>query len=151
MDITLIRLSIISDIIGYAGYAFAPTGFLFTFSGAIASLGAIGIASSEASMTKLVPKSRTGELLGALGFLQAMARIVAPTVANLTYSWTVDTVPQLVFYGLAAAFGVAGLASVWARPDSTSIEMLDGIQGEGEEQGDSMLPMGRVGGHCENC
>lgn len=102
-------------------------------------------------MTKLVPKSRTGELLGALGFLQAMARIVAPTVANLTYSWTVDTVPQLVFYGLAAVFGVAGLASAWARPDSTSIDMLDGIQSEGEEEGESMLPMGRVGGHCENC
>jgi hypothetical protein len=78
LDIFLLRASIVSDTIGYVGYALAPTGALFTLSGAIASLGAIGLATSEACMTKLLPAAQTGELLGALGLLQALARIVAP-------------------------------------------------------------------------
>ena len=108
LDLFLLRASILSDAIGYIGYALAPTGFLFTLSGAIASLGAIGLATSEASMTKLLPTSQTGELLGALGFLQAMARIVTPTVASLVYSWTTKSFPQLVFWGIAVMFVVAG-------------------------------------------
>ena len=117
LDLFLIRVSILSDIIGYIGYATASTGSMFTLSGAVAALGAIGLASSEASMTKLVGSARTGELLGALGFLQAMARIVAPTIANLTYSWTVGKVPQLVFWGVAVCFVLAGAVTFWATPE----------------------------------
>lgn len=124
LDLLLIRTSILSDIIGYIGYALAPTGAFFTLSGAIAALGAIGLATSEASMTKLVGSAQTGELLGALGFLQAMARIVAPTIANLTYSWSVGKMPQLVFWGLAVCFVAAGVATFWAHP---------GVAGEGKE------------------
>lgn len=91
-------------------------------------------------MTKLIPKSQTGELLGALGFLQAMARIVAPTVANLTYSWTVDRAPQLVFWGIAIVFVVAGGVSILARPQAVSAEMV-GDDGEGEES-EAMVPIG---------
>ncbi|KAK7702711.1 hypothetical protein SLS57_011262 [Botryosphaeria dothidea] len=54
LDVFLLRVSIVSDVIGYIGYALAPTGPLFTTSGAVAALGAIGLATSEASMTKLV-------------------------------------------------------------------------------------------------
>ncbi|KAL8979948.1 MAG: hypothetical protein Q9177_006007 [Variospora cf. flavescens] len=118
LDLLLMRTSILSDIVGYVGYAIAPNGVLFTVSGVVAAFGAIGLATSEASMTKLVGGARTGELLGALGFLQAMARIVAPTVANLVYSWTVARVPQLVFWGVAACFTAAGLATFWARPNA---------------------------------
>ena len=115
LDLLLIRISVLSDVVGYIGYATASTGFLFTFSGAIAALGAIGLACSEASMTKLVGSAQTGELLGALSFLQALARIIAPTVVNLTYSWTVARAPQLVFWGLALCFVCAGVATFFAR------------------------------------
>lgn len=127
LDLFLIRVSILSDVIGYVGYAIASTGFVFTLSGAVAALGAIGLASSEASMTKLVGSSQIGELLGALGFLQAMARIVAPTIANLTYSWTVAKAPQLVFWGVAACFVAAGAVTFWATPEE------GGAKGDGEE------------------
>ena len=120
LDLTLIRISILSDIIGFIGYATAPTGFLFTLSGIVAAFGAIGLAISEASMTKLVGGARTGELLGALGFLQAIARIVAPTIANLTYSWTVAQVPQLVFWGVAVCFMTTLTLTFWARPETDS-------------------------------
>lgn len=119
LDLFLLRAAILSDIFGYVGYAIAPTGALFTLSGVFAALGAIGLATSEASMTKRVGSAQTGELLGALGFLQAMARIVAPTVASLTYSWTVSKFPALVFWGVAAAFVAAGVATCWIRPQET--------------------------------
>lgn len=117
--------------IGYIGYATASTGFFFTLSGAVAALGAIGLATSEASMTKLVGRARTGELLGAMGFLQAIARIVAPTIANFTYSWTVAKVPQLVFWGVAACFVAAGVVTLWAIPE---------MGGRGED-GEETVPL----------
>ena len=97
-------------------------------------------------MTKLMPKSRTGELLGALGFLQAMARIVAPTVANLTYSWTVDRAPQLVFWGIAVVFMAAGAVSWLPRPQATENFEHDGE----DEEGEAMVPVGGAK-HCANC
>ena len=120
LDVFLIRISILSDIIGYAGYAIAPTGTLFTLSGAVAALGAIGLSTSEASMTKIVGSEQTGELLGALAFLQAMARIIAPTVSSLIYSRTVSSTPALVFWGVAICFAAAGIATFWAVPDIDS-------------------------------
>ena len=120
LDLFLIRISILSDIAGYVGYAIAPTGTLFTLSGAVASLGAIGLSTSEASMTKILGSEQTGELLGALAFLQAMARIIAPTVASLVYSRTVSSTPALVFWGVAVCFGAAGIATFWAKPDTGS-------------------------------
>lgn len=118
LDLFLLRVAILSDVLGYIGYALAPTGTLFTLSGALSGLGAIGLATSEASMTKLADKAQTGELLGALGFLQAMARIVAPTIASLTYSLTVARIPALVLWGVAAGFLAAGIATFWIDPRS---------------------------------
>lgn len=144
-DIFLLRISILSDAIGYVGYALSSTGTLFTISGAIASLGAIGLATSEASMTKLLPASQTGELLGALGFLQALARIVAPTVASLTYSWTTDSFPQLVFWGIAVCFVVAGSAT-WFLKVETAQSLKKGS--DGEDVGEDMIPL-QAGKHHE--
>ena len=91
-------------------------------------------------MTKLIPKSQTGELLGALGFLQAMARIIAPTMANLTYSWTVDRTPQLVFWGIAITFVAAGAVSFLVHPQAAPAKTLDD-EAEGEES-EAMEPIG---------
>ncbi|MCJ1380001.1 Hippocampus abundant transcript 1 protein [Xylographa soralifera] len=137
LDLFLIRTSVLSDVIGFLGYAFAPTGALFILSGIIASLGAIGLATSEASMTKLVDSSQIGELLGALGFLQAVARIIAPTIASLTYSWTVASMPQLVFMGIAVCFVAAFVVSFFARPDTSNGTFA---REEGED-GEPMIPL----------
>lgn len=71
-------------------------------------------------MTKIVGSEKTGELLGALAFLQAVARIVAPTVTSLIYSRTVTSAPALVFWGVAICFAAAGIATFWAEPDTGS-------------------------------
>jgi hypothetical protein len=135
LDLFLLRASIVSDTIGYIGYALSPTGFLFTLSGAVASLGAIGLATSEAAMTKLLPSSQMGELLGALGFLQAMARIVAPTIASLVYSMTTNSFPQLVFWGIAAMFAVGGFVSFVVKVGDEKCEK------EGLEEGEDAVPL----------
>lgn len=97
-------------------------------------------------MTKLIPKSQTGELLGALAILQAMARIVAPTVTSLTYSWTVDRAPQLVFWGIAITFAAAGAVSILARPQ---VGPAENFENEGEcEESEAMMPVG--GEHSTN-
>ena len=138
LDVFLLRASIISDIIGYIGYAMSPTGALFTLSGVVAALGAIGLATSEASMTKLLPASQTGELLGALGFLQGLARIIAPTVASLAYSWTAESMPQLVFWGIAMCFAAAGALTWIMKVDRRESW---GTGEAGEEEGQNMAPL----------
>lgn len=141
LDLFFLRSSILSDALGYIFYALSPTGPLFTLSGAVASLGAIGLATSEAAMTKLLPASQTGELLGALGFLQAIARIVAPTVASLVYSATTKSFPQLVFWGIAAGFGVAGGLTWWVRvgkgerdAEADADDLTQELRGEGNAE-----------------
>lgn len=106
-DLLLVRVSIVADIIGYMGFALAPTGALFTISGVIASLDSIALATSEATLSKLAGKERMGEVLGSLGFLQACARIIGPTVANLVYSSTVEGTPSLIFWGFVSIFVIA--------------------------------------------
>jgi len=119
-NLILIRIAIISDVIGYLGYTIAPNGTLFTFSGTIAALGSIWLASTEAFLTKQIDARRVGELMGALGLLQSLSRVVAPTVINLVYAWSVKAFSSLVFLGIAGLFIVMGGISVYISPaDST--------------------------------
>ncbi|CAG8421991.1 unnamed protein product [Penicillium salamii] len=119
LDVVLIRTSIIFDVLGYVGYAMSshPSGMIV--SGAIASLGGMGSAILQSSITKHVPHERIGQMLGATGLLHALARIVAPTIFNLIYSLTVATLPQTVFVALAVVFAVAFFMSFLIRPHVT--------------------------------
>lgn len=119
LDISTIRASICLDLIGYIGYATVKTGPLYTLSGVITSFGGLASPILTAALTKHVPQERTGQILGAMGLLHALARLVAPTIFNLIYSLTVATAPQTVFVCLAATFGVAFLLSWFIRPHGT--------------------------------
>ncbi len=120
-NLILIRIAVLSDVVGYLGYTIAPNGILFTFSGTIAALGSIGLASTEAFLTKQIDARRVGELMGALGLLQSLSRVVAPTVIDLVYAWTVKAFPSMAFLGIAGLFAVMGGISVLISPaDSTS-------------------------------
>ena len=115
-DLAIIRVSVFFDMMGYVGYAVARTGPLFILSGAIASFGAISSPTLQSSLTKHVPPDRIGQLLGAVGLLHALARVVAPTVFNLIYSATVGKSTQAVFVCLASTFGLAFLLSWFIKP-----------------------------------
>lgn len=116
LDLSVIRLSICFDLIGYIGYSTVKTGNLYILSGVITSLGGMGSPTITAALTKHVPQDRTGQILGAMGLLHALARVVSPTIFNLIYSRTVATVPQTVFVCLAATFGFAFVLSWFIRP-----------------------------------
>ena len=116
LDLALIRVAILFDLLGFIGYTTVRSGALFILSGTIASVGAMGSPTLQAALTNHVPTEQTGQVLGAMGLLHALARVVAPTIFNLIYSVTVATCPQTVFIALSATFGVAFVLSWFIRP-----------------------------------
>ncbi|KAL8827659.1 MAG: hypothetical protein Q9191_003053 [Dirinaria sp. TL-2023a] len=97
VDLYIIRAAVAFDMLGYIGYTTVRMGPLFIFSGALASIGSIGSPTLSSAMTKHVPRDRTGQLLGAVGLLHALARVVAPTIFNTIYFLTVGKFTQTVF------------------------------------------------------
>ena len=118
-DLYIIRAAVAFDMLGYIGYTTVRIGPLFIFSGALASIGSIGSPTLSSAMTKHVPRDRTGQLLGAVGLLHALSRVVAPTIFNTIYFLTVGKFTQTVFVCLSATFGVAFLISWFLRPHGT--------------------------------
>ncbi|KAI9719630.1 MAG: hypothetical protein M1812_003401 [Candelaria pacifica] len=116
LDLAVIRTAIFFDMLGYIGYAVVRTGSLMTLSGAIAAVGGMGSPTLQAALTKHVPPDRTGQLLGAVGLLHALARVVAPVIFNSIYAATVGNFTQTVFVCLASTFGVAFFLSWFLRP-----------------------------------
>lgn len=120
LDITLIRLAILVDLLGYIGYAVSKTGGIFTLSALIASMGGIGPPSLQSSLTKHVPASQTGRILGAMGLLHALSRVVSPVIFNGIYSATVGKFTQAAFVCLASVFGLATILSWFIVPSGKS-------------------------------
>ncbi|KAK4541309.1 hypothetical protein LTR36_008067 [Oleoguttula mirabilis] len=115
-DLSVIRVAVFFDTLGYLGYALARKDSLFIMSGVVAAIGGIGSPTLQSALTKHVPSDQTGQLLGATGLLHALARVVAPTVFNAIYSSTVGKFTQTVFACLTATFGTAFLISWFIRP-----------------------------------
>jgi MFS family permease len=111
----LLRLALCSDIVGYIGWGVAPSGAFFTIAGILSALSAMGISASQASMSMLVSVEHVGKLMGILGSIQALTRLVSPPIINLAYAWTVSFLPQGVFFGLAATVGVAVMMTYLMR------------------------------------
>ena len=121
LDLSIVRFSIMLEVLGYAGYALVRTGPLFILSGILAACGGIGSPTLQSALTKHVPHDRVGQLLGATGLLHALARVVCPAVFNLIYAETVKTYPQAVFVVLSGGFGVGFFVSWFIRPNSESL------------------------------
>ena len=136
VDLSIIRLAIFLDILGYVGYTLVKDGNLFIACGSVAALGGMASPTLQSSMTKHVPHDRTGQLLGASGLLHALSRVVAPAIFNGIYSGTVATFPQTVFVCLGAAFGVASLLS-WGLRTGVFLDELDGNGEISEETQDT--------------
>jgi MFS family permease len=116
LDILCIRLAILFDLLGYIGFSLSKSGGVFTLSAVVASFGGMGSPTLQSSLTKHVPPSQTGRLLGATGLLHSLARVVSPIIFNLIYSATVGTFPQTVFVCLASVFALAGILSWFISP-----------------------------------
>jgi MFS family permease len=110
-DISIIRVAVFFDVLGYIGYAIVATGILFIASGVIASVGGIASPTLQSALTTHVAADKTGELLGAISLLHALSRIAAPAALNLVYSLTIGKASSAVFWCLAAVFGGAWAAA----------------------------------------
>lgn len=116
LDVWILRVAILSDVIGITGYVFARSEALFTLFGIITAFGGLGSATIQAALSKHVSAERVGELLGAIGLLHALSRIIAPVVFNGLYAATVKSFPQAVFVVIASLFGVVFVLSFFVKP-----------------------------------
>lgn len=124
LDVWILRLAILSDVIGITGYIFARTPALFVASGVITAFGGMGSATIQSMVSKHVPAERVGSLLGAIGLLHALSRIVGPVVLNGLYAATVKTFPQAVFVVIAGLFAVVFVLSIMIRPHGMSLSSV---------------------------
>jgi hypothetical protein len=124
LELSIIRVAMVLEIVGYAGYALVRKPALFVISGILAASGGVGSPTLQSALTKHVPHDKVGSLLGATGLLHALTRIVAPTIFNLIYAGTVKTYPQAVFIIISGCFGVAFLCSWFIRPHGKSSTVI---------------------------
>jgi MFS family permease len=115
-ELMVIRVAILADCLGFLSYATSTTGTQFILSGVIASIGGIGSPTMQAALTKHVPKDSVGQLLGAMGLLHALGRVVGPSVFMGIYALTVGVFPQAYFIILAIMFAFGFLMSLFIRP-----------------------------------
>jgi MFS family permease len=115
-ELTVIRVAILFDVIGFLGYTLADSSNMFILAGSVASVGGVGSPTLQAALTKHVPPGQIGQLLGAMGLLHAFARIISPTVFNTVYALTVGKFDQTVFVMLTVLFSVAWMVSWLVKP-----------------------------------
>jgi hypothetical protein len=116
LDIWILRAALVSDVVGITGYIFVRTSPLFVLCAIVTGVGGLGPATIQSAVSKHVPAEQVGQLLGAIGLMQAIARIIAPFIFNGIYAKTVGTFPQAFFVFMAALFGIALLVSFLVRP-----------------------------------
>ncbi|TQV98825.1 hypothetical protein V2A60_007478 [Cordyceps javanica] len=116
VDIWVLRIALLSDTLGALGYALARSQPLFVASGMVTAAGGLGSATIQSAISKHVPPSSVGQVLGAVGMLNALLRVVGPVLFNGLYAVTVQSFPQAVFVMLLSLFGVGLLATFVVRP-----------------------------------
>jgi hypothetical protein len=107
IELNIIRFAIFADTVGFLGYALSPAGLLFILSGAVTSIGGVASPTLQAALTQHVPKENVGQLLGALGLLHALARIIGPMIFTGIYAQTIGWFPQAYFWVLMAMYAFA--------------------------------------------
>ncbi|KAG5966846.1 hypothetical protein E4U58_002401 [Claviceps cyperi] len=116
VDTWILRFALLSDILGYIGYTLVRTPGLFVGSAMVTAFGGLGSATSQSVVTKHVPSDRVGRVLGAMGMMHALARVVGPVAISGLYAATVATYPQAVFVALTGLFSFALLCTFLVTP-----------------------------------
>ncbi|KAL7784847.1 MFS general substrate transporter [Trichoderma ceciliae] len=116
LDVWILRFALTSDVLGCIGYTLSRNQHLFFASGMVTAIGGLGSATVQAAVTKHVPASRIGQVLGAVGFMQALSRVVGPVMFNGLYAMTVGTFPQAIFVLLVGLFSIGLICAFILKP-----------------------------------
>ncbi|KAL1842896.1 hypothetical protein VTJ49DRAFT_3913 [Mycothermus thermophilus] len=116
VDIWILRFALLAEVVGVTGYVFARSGKAFVACAVVTSFGGLGSATIQAALSKHVPPEHVGQLLGAFGLLNALARVASPMLFNKLYAATVESYPQAFFVLLLGLYGMALVASFFLRP-----------------------------------
>ncbi|KAI0175740.1 MFS general substrate transporter [Hypoxylon sp. FL1284] len=116
LDVWILRIALLSDALGTAGYIFVRREELFVLTGMVTAFGGLASATTQSALSKHVPQERVGSLLGGIGLLHALGRVFAPALFNGVYAGTVDSFPQAIFVLLTGLFGLMILGSLFVRP-----------------------------------
>lgn len=126
LDCWVLRVAIVSDVVGICGYTLARSPPVFVLCGIVTAFGGLGSATIQAALSKHVSSERVGELLGAIGLLHALSRIIAPVIFNGLYAATVESFPQAIFVLMTALFVVVLVLSMFIRPHLYLAETEEG-------------------------
>ncbi|KAI5278759.1 hypothetical protein KEM52_004595, partial [Ascosphaera acerosa] len=113
------------DIAGYLGYACSPSSLPFILSGAFEAIGAMISPTLQSSLTKHVPPEQTGQVLGAVGLLHSLSKVIVPAGFSLLYRQTVRVFPQAFFVVLMASGVVALVISMFIKTHDGDSEVDD--------------------------
>ncbi len=116
LDIWILRFALLSDTVGATGYIFARSGSVFVGSAVFTAFGGMGSATIQAAVSKHVPPEHVGQMLGAIGLLHSLAKVIAPIVFNKLYAATVEVFPQGFLVLLAGLYAASLGASFLLRP-----------------------------------
>ena len=115
-DFAIIRVAVLLHFIGYIGYAITWTSNMMVVSAMVIAFGGIGLPILSSAIVAHVSPDQTGQVLGAMGLLHALTRVIAPMLYNMIYSLTVGKFTPAVFLCLAFLFLVAFILSWFLRP-----------------------------------
>jgi MFS family permease len=115
-DVTAIRVSLLSELVGYIGVSLSQSPTFFIISSLVGAFGSPGTPLLTSSLTRHVSEESSGRLLGALSFLHAISRTLIPAALNTTYSMSVGIYSQALFVILAVVYGLALVASLALKP-----------------------------------
>ncbi|KAJ5658981.1 hypothetical protein N7507_005432 [Penicillium longicatenatum] len=111
-EVGAIKAGLLLQCLGYIGISLArQPGYFILFSLVVASAAPLGPLLMSC-LTAHVPSHQSGQLLGILSFLHAIARVIMPALLNATYSMTVGVSPAPLFLLLAVINGGLLLASM---------------------------------------
>uniref|UniRef100_A0A8H7TTN2 Major facilitator superfamily (MFS) profile domain-containing protein n=1 Tax=Bionectria ochroleuca TaxID=29856 RepID=A0A8H7TTN2_BIOOC len=104
------------EVLACVGYSLAQNGHAFFVSGMVTAMGGLGSASIQAAITKHVPSDKVGQVLGAIGMLHALSRVIGPLAFQGLYAATVKTLPQAFLMVLGGLFCVAFTGALLLKP-----------------------------------
>ncbi|KOS18384.1 putative membrane protein [Escovopsis weberi] len=111
LDLWTIRAALASDMLGCAGYITARSEAAFVSSAMLTALGGLAAATVQSVVTKHIPAERVGQVLGAMGTMEALGRVVGPLIFNGLYAVTVGSYPQAIFVLLMGLFALVFVGS----------------------------------------